>query len=510
MTTENVPSADVEVKPEDVKNAANGAAFGEDDVEEAKRFEQMREWAEAERRARESKTKAANKIVARLNKLHFVTAINGQTKFCTMQTGEIQPVGFGTPSDFRARYAATYEKWENADGKTAYLSAADIWWPHPDRREHMGGVVTRPGPKGAVISDPTVYNLWQRWPVVPAKGVWPKTEAFLRDIICAGSEEHYRWLLGWMAHSVQRPGDPAEVAVTMRGGRGTGKGTFAAMFGSFFGVNYLHLSNPVHLTGRFNAHLLGKLAVFLDEAFWAGDVKHEGVLKALITEPLVPIEAKFVDVINVPNVAKLIMASNNRWVVPAASDERRYFMLEVSDAKKQDTGYFRELRKAWDGGEQAALLHYLLDMDISDFDHRNPPHTVALNEQKIASFDAFDAWWFEALTEGAIGESFGWPDQIDKDDLHRDYVRFAKEHPRGRYRLDKGALIQYGLGGKDGVLPGGIRKKKVSIGPKRVEVLLLPDLAACRAHFAALKKIPVRELFGAEAEVGQVGQRLDS
>lgn len=43
------------------------------------------------------------------------------------------------------------------------------------------------------------------------------------------------------------------------------------------------------------------IALFADEAFWAGDRAGESVLKMLVTEPVIPIEGKGRDLVLVPN-----------------------------------------------------------------------------------------------------------------------------------------------------------------------------------------------------------------
>lgn len=58
---------------------------------------------------------------------------------------------------------------------------------------------------------------------------------------------------------------------------------------------------PVSLTGNFNSHLRDCIALFADEAFWAGDRAGESVLKMLVTEPVIPIEGKGRDLVLVPN-----------------------------------------------------------------------------------------------------------------------------------------------------------------------------------------------------------------
>jgi hypothetical protein len=58
--------------------------------------------------------------------------------------------------------------------------------------------------------------------------------------------------------------------------------------------------------------------LFGDEAFYAGDKKHESILKMLITEEMITIEAKGVDAEVSGNCIHLMMASNDRgWCPPA-------------------------------------------------------------------------------------------------------------------------------------------------------------------------------------------------
>ena len=124
----------------------------------------------------------------------------------------------------------------------------------------------------------------------------------------------------------------------LRGLKGTGKGTLGQILHRLFRHHAMHISNPAHFTGRFNGHLVDVLFLFVDEAFWAGDKAGEGTLKALVTEPTIPIEPKFVNLFQTTNRLKILMASNADWVVPATADERRYFVLDVSDMPQAAIG----------------------------------------------------------------------------------------------------------------------------------------------------------------------------
>ena len=286
----------------------------------------------------------------------------------------------------------------------------EVWLTHVRRRTYRQIALIPDGP-----CPPDVYNLWRGFGVAPKAGACETLKAHLRSIICSGDEEHYRWLLGWLGYCVQNPGKRAEVAVVLRGLKGTGKGMLGQMLMIIFHNHSLHVTNSKHLVGNFNAHLVDALFLFLDEAFWAGDKQGEGTLKGLITERTIMIEPKGVDPFQMPNRLKILIASNSDWVVPASADERRYFVLDVSDERKGDVAYFQALAAAIDSDELPALLHELLEMDLSGFDHRNPPHTEGLNRQKLIGGDSLQKFWLDCLTTGCIvGAVLGsnWPDDI--------------------------------------------------------------------------------------------------
>ena len=132
----------------------------------------------------------------------------------------------------------------------------------------------------------------------------------------------------------------------MRGPEGTGKGTLARAMMRILGQHALHISNAKHLIGNFNAHLRDCVFLFADEAFYAGDKAHVGVLKSLITEPYLTIEGKYQNAVQTPNFLHIMMASNEDWVVPASLEARRFCVLEVSDAHKDDHAYFAAIWRA--------------------------------------------------------------------------------------------------------------------------------------------------------------------
>ena len=153
------------------------------------------------------------------------------------------------------------------------------------------------------------------------------------------------------------------------------------------------------------------------------------------------IEPKGVDPFRWPNRLKIALATNNDWAVPASADERRYFVLDVSEARRGDRVYFAGLFEAIAGAEAARFLHHLLGLDLGGFDFRDVPQTAALAEQKMLSADSLTRFWHECLQAvaivGACGpndrkDEDGFPTKIAKSGFFEAYT--ARQGPRRPYR----------------------------------------------------------------------------
>ncbi len=97
--------------------------------------------------------------------------------------------------------------------------------------------------------------------------------------------------------------------------------------------------------------------LFADEAFFAGDKQHVGVLKSLITESSLTIEGKYANAVEFPNYLHIMMASNEDWVVPADLRSRRFYVQNVPDTYVGNYAYFEKIRKQLDAGGYTAMLH---------------------------------------------------------------------------------------------------------------------------------------------------------
>jgi hypothetical protein len=332
-------------------------------------------------------------------------------------------------------------------GKMITMSVADIWLNHPSRRQYIGGITFDPS------GEPTredVLNLWQGFAVEP----WPETWALLRghilDVICSGNQEHFDFLVGWMARLVQNPAQQGEVAVVMRGTEGAGKGIVARALLRIFGQHAFAIAHGSQLTGHFNAHLRDCVFLFADEAFFPGDRSHVGALKSLITEPYLAIEGKYQNAVLVPNFVHLMMASNEDWVVPASLADRRFLVLDVSPEHANDHAYFAAILGELDRGGYEAMLYDLLHYDLSNYNPRKVPATAGLQAQKKLSLPTEVDWWKEVLFRGYLYESrlglediFGvWEQYAATELLFQSYLDHAK-HRRERRPVSREDLGKF-------------------------------------------------------------------
>lgn len=145
-----------------------------------------------------------------------------------------------------------------------------------------------------------------------------------------GNEQHFKWVLDWIAFNFQNPHKKAEVAIVLRGTEGTGKGLLGRLFLLIHGMHAAALTNPDHVVGRFNAHLETLVFAVLTEAFFAGDAKTNGALKALLTDTELMIERKFQDAEPSRNYLNCLMTTNEDFAVPAGATARRYAVFDAN------------------------------------------------------------------------------------------------------------------------------------------------------------------------------------
>jgi hypothetical protein len=300
-------------------------------------------------------------------------------------------------TSLRERYANQFVDHGGPRGREAL---ATYWLTHAQRREYEGLDLV---PNGPPVLPGGYLNLWRGWGVEPRKGSWRLIQQHIAGVLANGNQEFEDYIKKWTAWKFQNPGLPLEVALALLGGKGAGKGAWGYTLMRIFGQHGLQIYASEHLTGKHNAHLQNKLFLFLDEAIWAGDKEADRKLKTLTTEKWIMIEPKGINSFQWVNRLGLYMSGNDKWIVPASHDERRYAVNRINEKWKQDKSYFTPLFNEINNGGAAAMLYDLLNLDLDGWHPReNVPQTKALLDQKMLGMTGLEQWYVHLLSVGEL------------------------------------------------------------------------------------------------------------
>ena len=362
--------------------------------------------------------------------------------------------------------------------------------------------------------DSDTYNIWTGWPEglprerdleppllgrVVEDDEWdgPKEPAecslfldHMRHNMCQDDDETYEYFLGWMAEGLLRPGR-SQVAVAMTGPSGSGKGTFATLYGSFFGVHYLPVSDKERLVGKFNRQLMEMQLVFGDEVDFSTADEATKKLRSLVTEEKLQIEFKGIDPTTERKWFRIMISSNEKHIVSALKDDRRYLVLYVDSHEHNDDeeGYFKPMREQWEAGGRVALFRWLTGRYWAEMLKQggwkvgDRPETEALQEQKVASLRPVEEVIQAMLAQGEPQCPYEYR-EIGRDETRVEQVFVPTQLLGEKARLDPKDVTK--LGRLLGMLADGPSVKEM-VGPdirrQRCRGFWLRDLASCRKRW---------------------------
>ena len=427
-------------------------------------------------------------------KMDWVSEMN--ERYAVVRIGlDIQIVDFQTPNQGRRKFSAKPMKITSFKGllagqfvevsKGKSLPKTTAWLNHPGRRQ-FEGVSYSPGEQTAS----NVLNLWNGFAVEPMLGdisPWKKLHSCLIP-------EHglAGWVLKWLAWRLQNLDKVPGTVLIFRGKKGTGKNSLFEPVISFFGEHSMVVDDPELIIGRFNWHLMSQSFVVLDEAVFAGDLRQGDKLKSRITATQMTFEAKGMTPITGTNRCAYVMLTNHEHVWQATLDERRVVVIDVGDELRGDISFWKSYFSWLQSDGASYLLHYLLGLDVADFDPRRIPDGTALEDQiaLTALRDPATAWWYQCLTEGCIRWSDGAhigivelePDKttgVERSALRLSYEQSAGV--RGRYLLAWDVVAKRI---RQWCQPREITEsRKTSLNRQRVREDVLPPLAEMQSSF---------------------------
>ena len=325
----------------------------------------------------------------------------------------------------------------NKNGDTVKLPFVPEWLQDPNMRTVERIVVD---PKNSLEN---VYNMWkgfhaQKLPPVSEDSVQELVEPITKhfnDVVTSGVAEHTQFLHHYLANMLQRPWQKSQVAISLYGAQGCGKGIIFEFFRQKILGNHCsyQTSRPENdLFGRFANGAVNRVCIQIDEVKSLHD--HADQLKDFITNPTVNYEKKGKDTIVVSNFANLILTSNNANALSVSTDDRRFALFHCSSVHKGDTQYFSQLGVHLAQPKVArAYYQYLMSLDLSEyptsFQHKRPVTEYYMEAQhnSIPVISRF----FSALVNWKCTDTQP-PCQTPSREMYKQYEKF---HTAGNYKF---------------------------------------------------------------------------
>jgi hypothetical protein len=242
--------------------------------------------------------------------------------------------------------------------------------------------------------------------------VKPMTDHVL-DIVCRNNETDRDYFFNYLAHTIQKPWEKPNVALVLRSdGKGAGKGAVIDPVTKILGGDEPHFhaaevsDASSILEGNMNGVLSQKVAIILDEAYWAGSSKDKGKLRNLITCERSTIRLMYTNPFKEQSFVRLFFMSNDQQVVPYDSTcERRFKCYDLDNrykgiANDETRAHFEPIY----GIPTHVYAMWLYTRDIEGFHPRSFEVGDAELGQINSSLSPVQQWWRGCLERGYIVE----------------------------------------------------------------------------------------------------------
>jgi len=267
-----------------------------------------------------------------------------------------------------------------------------------------------------------VYNMWQGFPV------HHETES----VDCSVFLDHFdnviggkEYLLDWMAHIIQKPGEKTLVCPIIRGKSGTGKSIISDTFRLVLGdVLSYHANKLGDILDKHSHARKNRIFISIDEVDAKSGAIHNEHFKDAITSLTFKFEQKRIDEVTLTNFNNFFITTNNEKSLPVQEGERRYSVFDMSDKKMGNHAYFDRIIEWRSNPENLQALYNYLKNRVITHNLKELPETEALHESRILSLPAIVKWWTYRMIE-SFPKTWG-VNYISGNDLFTDYLQFIK------------------------------------------------------------------------------------
>lgn len=292
------------------------------------------------------------------------------------------------------------------------------WFTHPLRRSTPKIVLAPDQPES--LPDGAI-NSWRGYVCKPVEGDVRPFIKLLKRLIPNINERRY--VLSWFAALIQNPAQKFNVALVIWSRQqGTGKSLLVETIGNLFDERHFEVVGQEVFNDGFTDWQAHKVMVVCDEVSSTDKRAVADRIKGWITASKNNINAKNAPKFKQPNLIKYVFLSNHADAVYLDETDRRFFVVEASSDRlpKDDSWEFVQWRE---GAGKSALLHYLLNLKIKDF---NPTAPAPVSSSKAA------------MVEDNKSDLERWMDGVIEEHLHAKKYLVSSEALALRYKTDTG------------------------------------------------------------------------
>jgi hypothetical protein len=190
--------------------------------------------------------------------------------------------------------------------------------------------------------------------------------------------------------------------------KGIGKGWITELLHRIYGKNNFRPNLKYKsVTSNFNSWIIGTQFAVINEVFLSKNYNKKQELseeiKDLITDPYIHIEEKFRRSFDYPNTCNFILISNHEDCMNIADDERRYYVLKLTD-KVRLRDYWKP-RWDWASNDGARfLMHHLSTLKIDDPDLYKERAPITEDMRELAKLSEHPIYkWLDLHREAETG-----------------------------------------------------------------------------------------------------------
>lgn len=285
---------------------------------------------------------------------------------------------------------------------TRTIGKGTQWLKDPNRRQHERLVIR---PAEALVTKDNCLNEWKGFTVRAAAG---DVKPFLRLLLrLLPNRAARRYVLQWLSHLIQHPDIKMHVSLAFWSHeQGVGKNLLFECVTAIIGAAHSTVIGQAELASGFNGWANRKVLVIGDEVSKSDRRPDTDKLKGLVTGTTVYINEKYQPAREVTNFLNFIFLSNHHDAIFLGDTDRRYFVWEITADRLPDAN-IADFVKWRDNGGLPALLHFLLQHDLSGFNPKAPAPMTDAKQQMVQDNRSDLENWVAELMGSSVAQLIG-------------------------------------------------------------------------------------------------------